>query len=90
MLYMCAMSPLYQACYRGRVARIFFYKMKKAIAIMQECEALYLNNPAHVPYKVRCDHSPRSTAPQLPVPLFAHVYSQSPGPSFAASVPAHR
>ncbi len=41
-----------QACYRGRVARIFFNKMKKAIVIMQECEALYLSNPNHIPYKV--------------------------------------
>ena len=45
-----------QACYRGRIARIFFYKMKKAIGIMQECEMLYLNNPAHIPYKVRQLH----------------------------------
>ncbi len=41
-----------QAHFRGRLARVGFTKMKKAIVIMQECEALYLNSPGHVPYKV--------------------------------------
>jgi tetratricopeptide (TPR) repeat protein len=42
-----------QRVFRGRNARLYFNRMRRAIVIMEECETLYLNNPSHVPYKVR-------------------------------------